>query len=519
MKRKFGYFIGMICCWLCSICIVCAATEQILCTKTHNEHINVFVNNYKEDYSNAKIQIGTEEVDNFEILTSKDGEVEVKTMILVDNSNSCLGANKEAICEILDGIIMNADENEEFRIGTFSKHIDWCSDGFFTDKAVLKVLLKDIEVSNQETFLSDCLYELVMEMEKSTTDCYERIIVVTDGADNKSIGYTNTEMLSLLEKSSVPVYAIGTPGDNAALETLFSFSRGSSADYYLIGDSKSGEEIANEVEAAADITCFRIYPNDNLLDGSKKSIKVSLGGQSLTTEAIMPFLDNGTNVKQNENVSNSEENAEETLVSSEEGNVAESNEDNQKTTNVQSIFGKKQLLVGGVSLVGIVLIAVGIIFVKKKGNGNSKVKSKKDNEPSNDTVLVEPTVSLCEETNETVSFFDGTTEIQDMFDTKYLLRMRDKDSLEHEFEHRFDEKVTIGRNTSGDILISYDSSISNPHCEIGQNEDGFYVRDLESLNGTKLNGKKISTDPTAINEGDELKLGRIKLEIVDLRQE
>lgn len=73
-------------------------------------------------------------------------------------------------------------------------------------------------------------------------------------------------------------------------------------------------------------------------------------------------------------------------------------------------------------------------------------------------------------------------------------------------------KMVIGRETAKvdwDIALQ-DRAISRPHAEIECQDEGFLLTDLESANGTLVNGKRIA-EPTALQDGDVLELGEITL--------
>jgi pSer/pThr/pTyr-binding forkhead associated (FHA) protein len=71
---------------------------------------------------------------------------------------------------------------------------------------------------------------------------------------------------------------------------------------------------------------------------------------------------------------------------------------------------------------------------------------------------------------------------------------------------------TIGRNTELPISIE-DDSISRSHCQmlLGPDED-LQVRDLGSLNGTYVNGERISKIQS-LAPGDILQLGSVSLTV------
>jgi pSer/pThr/pTyr-binding forkhead associated (FHA) protein len=69
--------------------------------------------------------------------------------------------------------------------------------------------------------------------------------------------------------------------------------------------------------------------------------------------------------------------------------------------------------------------------------------------------------------------------------------------------------ATCGRDPSSDVFLD-DVTVSRKHAEIHRREDGFFVRDVGSLNGTYVNGD--SVEETKLTSGDEVQVGRFKLE-------
>jgi serine/threonine-protein kinase len=63
----------------------------------------------------------------------------------------------------------------------------------------------------------------------------------------------------------------------------------------------------------------------------------------------------------------------------------------------------------------------------------------------------------------------------------------------------------IGRDSSTAFPL-HDTMASRMHCKIEAREDGYYLHDLESMNGTYLNGSKIK-EPAKLTFGDLIKVG------------
>ena len=68
------------------------------------------------------------------------------------------------------------------------------------------------------------------------------------------------------------------------------------------------------------------------------------------------------------------------------------------------------------------------------------------------------------------------------------------------------EPITIGRNP-GSTVYSKETTVSRNHGRIGWDEEGYYIKDLGSSNGTFINGER--TRRAVIREGDILRCGEV----------
>ena len=69
--------------------------------------------------------------------------------------------------------------------------------------------------------------------------------------------------------------------------------------------------------------------------------------------------------------------------------------------------------------------------------------------------------------------------------------------------------VTIGREASNRVVLA-DDQCSRRHCEIFHGSSGWIVRDLNSSNGTRVNGEP-ALDSVLLNDGDSIGIGQIDL--------
>jgi pSer/pThr/pTyr-binding forkhead associated (FHA) protein/MinD-like ATPase involved in chromosome partitioning or flagellar assembly len=68
------------------------------------------------------------------------------------------------------------------------------------------------------------------------------------------------------------------------------------------------------------------------------------------------------------------------------------------------------------------------------------------------------------------------------------------------------ENLTVGRAEGNDIRIENDRMLSRNHARVETRDDGAWAEDLDSANGTYLNGTRL-TEPVKLNDGDEIRFG------------
>jgi pSer/pThr/pTyr-binding forkhead associated (FHA) protein len=76
--------------------------------------------------------------------------------------------------------------------------------------------------------------------------------------------------------------------------------------------------------------------------------------------------------------------------------------------------------------------------------------------------------------------------------------------------------LTIGRSPHSDLFLD-DVTVSRHHARVLRDEGGFWVEDLNSLNGTYVNRKRI--EQQRLFDGDELQIGKFKLAFLEQADE
>ncbi len=102
-------------------------------------------------------------------------------------------------------------------------------------------------------------------------------------------------------------------------------------------------------------------------------------------------------------------------------------------------------------------------------------------------------------------------------DTAYLKVVNRLDSLNFKMQEYYILKgtVTIGRSTKSDIVIK-DKFVSKDQLTITEEKGSFFLEDLDSANGTYLNGEQVY-DIIELRNGDKIGVGLIQFIFVDNR--
>lgn len=70
---------------------------------------------------------------------------------------------------------------------------------------------------------------------------------------------------------------------------------------------------------------------------------------------------------------------------------------------------------------------------------------------------------------------------------------------------------TVGRSTAAEFVLDA-ALVSRLHCQLTAAEDTLEVKDLDSTNGTFVNGKRVMVSP--LRSGDTLSIGRVNLKVL-----
>ena len=74
------------------------------------------------------------------------------------------------------------------------------------------------------------------------------------------------------------------------------------------------------------------------------------------------------------------------------------------------------------------------------------------------------------------------------------------------------DRMTIGRTPDAAVFLD-DVTVSRNHALLVRRQDGHYIDDLGSLNGTYVNRRRIESH--RLEDGDEIQIGKYKLSYLE----
>lgn len=488
---------------LCCSTTLAAEPGSVLSFGTEEKEIVLYIQNPGEEYE-IQCQIGTSEAEAIKSHPITEETIPIETIILLDNSLSVVEKYRPTIQTILSELAASRMVGEQFTVATFSEEVHYLLKDS-SDYTQVKQAIDGISYNNQETYLTDVLYDMLTEMNTENNAILKRIVIISDGVDNKSIGYTKEELYGLLEKTPYPIYTIGCTygNNNEQLKNMFALSRMTGGESYLLDEISDPMTIVNGVATLNQAVKVIVTPKIKDCDGTKKGIglTVTAGGQTKTNtlEITMPFytVEERIPEKTSAETTTAEPVTELILV-----------EPEKKGFPLVAVW-----IGGGVLLV---LVVGGIVFyiLRKREKENAFVSANKhETEDRRGTVLDGDMhqTQIIGDKNSGSERQEGTVLLWGK-DVPRKLILEDVNNPVKRFEVPLSAPVLIGYHSGCQICLNYDETVSGNHCRIYGESGKFYVENLSKTNGTLMDGKRV-VHTAEIYTGCVLVLGKLKMKV------
>lgn len=476
--------------------------EKVLAAGVEGTDIILYVKNPGEN-PRAECQIGTGGCKSVTISPISESAVPIETIFLVDNSLSVQEKYRPIIAETLSQLAANRMNGEIFSVGVFSTEITWLLENS-SDYSQVKAAVDSISYQNQDTYLTDVLYEL---LQAETELGFRRIVIVSDGVDNKAIGYTKEELYSLIEENPCPIYTLGCTynDNNEELKNMFALSRMTQGESWLLDDVTDAMTVVSGIGALNDTLKVTITPEESACDGTTKGIHLTLteGDQIIqyALEMQMPFAQTAKETEQAA-VPDSEE-------------IGETMAFAQTDAAIEPVIRERErnyipYIAGGITAIALLVLCIVVFFKKRRKNDafqaapDTYLADRQFPQKERETVLVgRKNEGRGQNGEERKTYLAWGREIC----------LTDVNAPERKFKAVLNKNtILVGYNKECQICLNYEESISGQHCSISEENGRVTIRNLSKTNPTLVNGQRLEGEQLLEN-GDVLTLGRLKMKV------
>lgn len=455
------------------------------------ESVLVYVRHDGQGQS-VQARVGTESAGSAAI-TGTEGDIPVVTWMLVDNSLSISRTDRAKIKQLLTDLVAGRAPGERFNLCTFSTDLNVILEES-QSYAELKSRIDAIEHNDQYAFLVDALSSILDAEDARTGQEYVRIVVVSDGMDVNPEGLTKDELTLRLREKNIPIYTLGCKrnGNEQELKEMYSLSRLTNAQSWSLTDLEDTLAVAQEMSDAQLPVCVEVAIPESMRDGAPRGVQLTFSdGAVAEMSAVMPF---GT-------VTPEETPAPEPSAQPAPTPAPTPTPTSEPKAEPSPVLKLLPWIVLAAGLVAAAGIAIFLLVRKKREK--ERITPVAEGQFSSDVTDI-----LGQED-------DGGTVILVSNDRRFMLSLTDRTNPGRHFEVPLRGSVSIGRSSSNQIVLDYEKSVSGTHCEIYLDGSIFRIRDMNSRNGTYVDGIRV-VDVAEISNGSTIKLGRLEF-LVEIR--
>jgi hypothetical protein len=424
-------------------------------------------------------------------------------VLLVDISKSLKPAQFEKMREALLAWVDAMTEKDRTAVMTFGMEVHQVLN-FSADKAVLKAAIGRLGPTDANTQLHRGLVEAMAIKNRMDSDLPLRRVIITlsDGRDDYAAGLRREEVLAAMQADRIPLYAIGfspppaTPQKEADLKKLGEFARASGGTLLKAGNTSFSEMIAQLRERVQQVQIAQVICDTCEADNALHRLQINLmAGQRVFTDGLDIRL---------------------IRAAGEEPGISPTPPPKGGVT-----ASSKWTYLAGCGLVMMALIAGLVLWHRRKKTADIRTNSSSiqvvevvgnvpDNEFENDQEML-PAIQS--------SLSENDIDYAPISDQQIVPGMRLRLTpigVHPSFsacEVVLVDRLVLGRvSNQCAVPIPGDEKISRQHCELIRKDETLLVRDLDTTNGTRVNGVQIS-GVCRLESDDILLLGRTEMRI------
>lgn len=463
--------------------------------------IQVHISNNLADENTASEYSLTLGGDALDMLSVETGESSVSYLYLIDVSGSIKAASSGKIEDTFNNLIAYLDEEDNAALMFVGN--DTSVTKFTSDKDELVKEYNDYQRAAEDTNLYYAIDQALKVLD-TNADCHERtcLVVLSDGEDDKLDGITADEVKETIKKVHIPVCVINIFGDKPSEESMEkakitgSFARMSPGGVNIT----YGENDMDSVAAAGIVAS--VAENYYVAIASLASYKQ---GNTNTELKVTMTLSDGTTVSDTIQVDGADLPMAESEPEEKPEAVSEAEQPEEE--NTEDTETEENTMLPIIFAAVVVILVIVVICLQKRNKKTKKQLGEKEIEiekqkQAAENAAKEPEKVIIRE----VQVMVPEKEIKKQY-AMDITMTKVGDPEDEALKLHIDNELTIGRlRNKADVSFSQDTRLSALHCRFICDEQGLFLEDMGSTNGTYLNGVPLK-ERRHISDGDLILLG------------
>jgi hypothetical protein len=505
MKRIWRYALIIILLFGSSTVTAVAAKEAlVLHLENYNvqeNQISVYFNtnlNQEVTASKLKLTIEGEELPIKEIKTVEDAKQGISYLFMIDISGSIKDDKLLDMKEILGSFASRMSDGDNAAIMLVGN--DYEVSDFVTGKNNLEAQIDSITMSSQDTNLYAAIVNALSILNTNpSVQTKKCLVILSDGKDDFTTGYTLDEVNIKINEANTPIHTIALLEEDASIDlieaakVLGSFARLSAGgiDITYGIDGITSDDVSDKINHSMKQS-YILTADTSLLDLNESESYLELTLDADENGIVSDGFSIISSTLQTQTSSSKEE---ENTASESTAETVEEEQGDESQTNTQNP--------GFASAIG---IAVGVIislilFLLLKGKRGKKRSSKLSIENN----------SMEEENNEkhqntTINIRKPVNQIELHFTKIGLVEGQT-------YTVSFEKDLIIGRNSEkAQLFFKEDDLLSSQHCKIIYRDNKLFIEDMNSTNGTFVNGVP-AFQSHQLEQDDVILIGSMELRI------
>lgn len=475
------------------------------------------------------------------ISTVREEKIPMTVYCLVDVSGSMKKDQMQQVKEVLYAVCEGLDDKDNMVISKLGNQTE--ASGFLSDKEEIKTVIGQLESGNDDTNLYAGIQESIGILNADRQVNPKRcLLILSDGDDDQKSGITREEAERAVKEAHLSVYTVATLPANPSAgsiesgKVLGSFARISAAGIHYvpsvdgISGTDAGRDIVEHIgkgvvlkaellEPVSDREKLELCMIYTSADDSRwedtivvyaKDIYGIREQEGITEGSTGTAVDEGTDESVSESTSERledesapQESASDSVESTDESQSETQSDESNDIWGYITSENRWVWIASGASvfLLAVIVTAAIVRNKKKKAKASSASSSPSSVLPSSSKLAESVSVPL-------------NPQSQKKTYPLSLMAIGYTDIV-HRLELPENEEVTIGRNGKADIILDpNDKKLSGAHCAVKWENEKIYIRDLDSMNGTYVNGIPIrQLGRVAVHKGETVTLGSYEYRI------